>query len=566
LNHHYCISNYDWLNNCSNLVFLNLHDVEGVEKGVNELCRLKHLKHLDVSHCNENRGHFKEPIRFLEHLCLSLPLLDSLDISGTNLANMRTLECGIAGLTSRLPNPLKFLGLYNTLDACARDLIPARCISGNSTEEQILVAGRLYIDRVPLLEKVLNDLHRKVKEAELTLEDWKKALHLIITAMDRHTHEKHIQISGSASLFYVIKSDSHKAELNPKMKKKILSTLLNGMFAHKSDLTVMRNGCIILSIFRIPEDILFDYERLVRILLYTVKEQVEDDDSFVQRCGIFLLNSLACQVGGVQRELVGSLGAIEEMLNFISQRLSAGICDELMETAWSTMWNVTDETPSNCERFLKGGGMNLFLHCKNMFPEKKHLLRNMLGLIGNVAEVPRLRSYLMNSEFVEEFSFLLDSSLDGIEVSYNAAGVVAHLASDGVGAWKMQTPDRNMVLSRMVRAIKRWSIHSKRNINYRSFEPIIRLLPVIHTPQCQLWAVWAIANLTKVCPEKYCSLIEEEGGLHLIKNILQNPHVIHLDTREDLVNFAVQVSNNVAAWKEGSVAQNSTVSTNSASS
>ena len=37
----------------------------------------------------------------------------------------------------------------------------------------------------------------QVKEAELSLEDWKKALHLIITAMDRHTHEKHIQISGN---------------------------------------------------------------------------------------------------------------------------------------------------------------------------------------------------------------------------------------------------------------------------------------------------------------------------------------------------------------------------------
>ena len=32
-----------------------------------------------------------------------------------------------------------------------------------------------------------------------------------------------------------------------------------------------------------------------------------------------------------------------------------------METAWSTMWNVTDETPVNCERFLAGGGMYLFL-------------------------------------------------------------------------------------------------------------------------------------------------------------------------------------------------------------
>ena len=35
-----------------------------------------------------------------------------------------------------------------------------------------------------------------------------------------------------------------------------------------------------------------------------------------------------------------------------------------METAWSTMWNVTDETPVNCERFLADGGMMLFLKCK----------------------------------------------------------------------------------------------------------------------------------------------------------------------------------------------------------
>ena len=86
-----------------------------------------------------------------------------------------------------------------------------------------------------------------------------------------------------------------------------------------------------------------------------------------------------------------------------------------METAWSTMWNVTDETPVNCERFLAGGGMYLFLkvikslsssssstcllpilphtceqlgpQCKERFPEKADLLRNMMGLLGNVAEV-----------------------------------------------------------------------------------------------------------------------------------------------------------------------------------
>jgi len=388
---------------------------------------------------------------------------------------------------------------------------------------------------------------------DYSLHNWKEALHLIVTAMDRHTQEKHIQISGSASLYYVVKSESHKPQLNPKTKKRILYTLLNGMLAHKSDLTVMRNGCLILCHFRIPEDILFDYERLVQILLHTVKEQIEDEEAFIQRVGIFLLNSLACQVGGAQRELVGCLGAIEEMLNVIKQRLASGICDDVMETAWSTMWNVTDETPANCERFLKGDGMNLFLRCKDKFPEKKDLLRNMLGLIGNVAEVPQLRQHLMNSEFMDEFSFLLDSNLDGIEVSYNAAGVVAHLASDGPEAWTIDAPDRNFVLKRMVRAIKRWQIESKRNINYRSFEPIIRLLPAQHTPQCQLWAVWAIANLTKVCPEKYCSLIQQEGGLTFIENILDTSDP-QADNVDELLHFATMVTDNIKSWNQRSAA------------
>ena len=88
-----------------------------------------------------------------------------------------------------------------------------------------------------------------------------------------------------------------------------------------------------------------------------------------------------------------------------------------METAWSCMWNVTDETPHNCKRFLDGGGMNLFLRCKDKFPFKTDLLRNMMGLLGNVAEVPGLRCHLMTKEFVEEFTQLLDSQTDGIEVN-----------------------------------------------------------------------------------------------------------------------------------------------------
>ena len=71
------------------------------------------------------------------------------------------------------------------------------------------------------------------------------------------------------------------------------------------------------------------------------------------------------------------------------------------------------------------------------------------------------------------------------------------MASDGAEAWNIQDPPREEVLSRMVAAIERWDINTKRNINYRSFEPILRLVRITHTPECQHWAVWALANLTR---------------------------------------------------------------------
>lgn len=159
----------------------------------------------------------------------------------------------------------------------------------------------------------------------------------------------------------------------------------------------------------------------------------------------------------------------------------------------------------------------------------------MMGLLGNVAEVKWLRPKLMTQEFIEVFARLLDSLSDGIEVggasasvvarvreremasanhaylrfqvSYNAAGVLAHIASDGADAWTIKTPSREHVLERMVAAIQRWNIKSERNINYRSFEPILSLVRCYETPQCQHWAVWALANLTQVGEQVFFPLL-----------------------------------------------------------
>ena len=148
-----------------------------------------------------------------------------------------------------------------------------------------------------------------------------------------------------------------------KVKRRILKTLLNAMINELGDPLLMHNGCLILCQFQIPSDVIFDYKRLVTILLHIVSE-TSSDDSFNQLAGIYLLNNLACQVDSELKVLVGSLGAVERMLEIIREKVEQGSCDYMLENVWSTMWNVTDETPVNCERFLAGGGLSLFLECK----------------------------------------------------------------------------------------------------------------------------------------------------------------------------------------------------------
>ncbi|KAJ7372333.1 Protein zer-1 [Desmophyllum pertusum] len=116
---------------------------------------------------------------------------------------------------------------------------------------------------------------------------------------------------------------------------------------------------------------------------------------------------VVCQVHDSQKIVVGrDLHAVEE---------EGGV----LECCWSALWNVTDETPENCELFISHGGIDLFMECKMKLGGQRDLVRNMLGLMGNVAEVPEQRSKLMSIAHV--FYDLMQTESE-LEVTYNAAG------------------------------------------------------------------------------------------------------------------------------------------------
>lgn len=544
------VDTFEFYHLVPDLVSLTLYNVKvntDPKFFVKNICQLKRLRHLDISQSNYKYGQFDNPNKILTDLVNGLPSLVSLDIGGTNLAGRGVAECpidmninlsqlsDIPGLASRIQKPLQFLGLYGTAHgACRRHDIPAKVVAGDANEDQILIAAHVCMNnKQELLQKVLSDLYHVFRYENCHRMD--QALCTVLEAMEKHPAQKHIQISGSATLFYIVKM-KEKGELVARMKKRIISTLLAGMSAHRDEETMMRNGCLALCQFRIPQDVMSNYEALVKVLLHSAKHS--EPESFVQRIGIYLLNSLACQVEGREKRLLGKLGCVKTMLELVEYRVESGIFDDVLEVAWSTMWNMTDETSINCQRFLDEKGMLLFLMCVKQYPHKEELLRNMMGLLGNVAEVEYLRIHLMQERYVTVFANLLRSNSDGIEVPYNAAGILAHMASDGIDAWTIEKPTRNEVLKYMVQAIESWDLSAERNINYRSFLPLLRLLDVYHTPPCQHWATWALANLTNVYPNKYCALVVKEGGMEKLHTMILDPRPY--ERIKELANYVIE--------------------------
>jgi len=101
----------------------------------------------------------------------------------------------------------------------------------------------------------------------------------------------------------------------------------------------------------------------------------------------------------------------------------------------------------------------------------------------------------MQSRFIKMLSMLLDS--EHIDVSYFAAGIAAHLLSDGPQSWcsMPSQPSREQLLDQLVHAVTHWQTPQGEMVAYRSFQPFFPLLRCTDAYPVQLWAVWAIHHV-----------------------------------------------------------------------
>jgi hypothetical protein len=134
--------------------------------------------------------------------------------------------------------------------------------------------------------------------------------------------------------------------------------------------------------------------------------------------------------------------------------------DDTLLFCLSLLWNLTDENPIVCERFINSMGLELFQRLIHLFSLDTIVLTKIVGLLSNISEVSHLRIYLYSIHIVPLMQrFLTDGIID---IAFSAAGILAHLLFEQINhevdmelcqymrnaILKWQNPDTNMVTYR----------------------------------------------------------------------------------------------------------------------
>ncbi|KAI4891270.1 hypothetical protein NFI96_016468 [Prochilodus magdalenae] len=503
----------------------------------------------------------------LEDIC-SLPLLDSLDISGTAvtdltpLLNLKSRLCSLtahglhhlnmsaASLLSILSKleqlrqldisndrldtesespawsgevkgcrsnqrtafvearqEMRFLGLLAT-GAGASDFLCGEGnlkVAGELNLTQLREALRRYRDREILLQRALLHLHNLTNLQDIGSQPG--VLKLVHAGMQTHPESVSVQLVSTACVFN-------------------LTNL---------ELAIQKNCLLVLCSDHFLQNIPFDrYEAAKQVM--TCLSLYEDQT--LQRMAVAVVSLL---VSKLTVEEIGRLGAeefiIKQLLSIVQQRASVGVMDPTLRFALSALWNLTDETPNACRNLLNQGLLSSqHRNSLETYVFDSSVQQKVLGLLNNVAEVEDLREELMEEDLLEYILALLHSPVMEVGVSYFAGGVLANLTSSRGPDWRLDTELRNTIIDKLHSSVMSWTPPEDEVVSYRSFQPFYPLLHRSQPSGVQLWALWGIQLVVRQNVCGYNSLLENEGGLQTLRELTSDPSV-HADVHSLAMNI-----------------------------
>uniref|UniRef100_A0AAR5QJW0 Protein zer-1 homolog-like C-terminal domain-containing protein n=1 Tax=Dendroctonus ponderosae TaxID=77166 RepID=A0AAR5QJW0_DENPD len=420
---------------------------------------------------------------------------------------------------------LNFLGLVLCSAASHPDFSPENCrksfgnmrVAGLANTEQIEVTLHYYTNRSNYVQKAMYYLFQDSDFFSIPRPD---IFNLIVDRMEAHLGIFGVQMAATACLYNLTRAELCK-HIHPHDLRRMVKLVLLAMEKFPDEFQLQKNSLLTLCSDRILQDVTFERARCARLVLGTL---CGFEDVNMNRMAVAICSILASKLTTAETSELGSNPIhMRKMLSLIVRRVDTGISDMTLTFTLSALWNLTDESIGPCEVFLEQGGHLLYVKVLLLFKGNTQLETKVLGLLNNIAEVIHLRHRLLSNDFVLVLLDVLQS--ESIDVSFFAAGILAHLTSDGDEAWKSIPFSRTDILNLLYPVVRSWPIPNNEMVTYRSFKPFFPLLSTDKDYQGQYWAVWAIHHVCVKNPNRYCQMLYNEHGHTLLNDLINFENV-----------------------------------------
>lgn len=482
----------------------------------------------------------------------SLQHLKVFDISGVQ-ANF---EINVFSSFLRLHKKLEFFGLLMS-NACYFDCILASSlkVTGEASKRQVFLALATYWLRDSFCARCMYNLYLLTEEAALSnFSDADKifCIENIIKGLHANLSHLSVQMAGTACLYTFCKDAQ---TLQPKFIKMIVETSLEAIECHKHTLQLHKNVWLTLCNDHILQSGTFD---MFRCCSAAMQSMVNCKNAQVTRITVAIVSILAAKI---PTRLITQLGVnpnymkflieilktkLTEFVNTLQPAQNGGVegqqhpaaTDFTLKFTLSALWNLTDESPSTCCCFVDQGGLKVVLDILDAF-DHYNIQAKVLGLLNNVAEVNTLKMLLVDRRCLNHVKALL--LCDRIDVSYFAAGILAHMCAGGA-TWQDVSPTWDDCLELLLNAIRSWPQPDSELVAYRSFLPFFPLLEKSQLPAVQYWALWAIHHVCSLNKERYVDMFKLEGGTRALdhldcETLLKYPYIYEL--RNAVINLFI---------------------------
>ncbi|XP_055057547.2 protein zyg-11 homolog isoform X3 [Misgurnus anguillicaudatus] len=514
---------------------LNLYS-ETCELGQARFSMLRGLRNLSLAWTNlDDTG--------LEDIC-SLPMLESLDISATNITDLTPLlniQSQLRSLTAHglqklemptasLLSVLSKLHMLRHLDISNNRLV----MDEDNLVQQLLERPGILPQLVSLDVSGWRGVSDATVQAFVEARPGMRFIGLLATGAggsELLSANGDLKVAGEANLTQLCEALRRYSE-----RESFIREVLVHLYSHTSDtersqpniLKLQKNCLLTLCSDHILHVVPFDRYEATKLMMMCLENH---EDQTLQRMTVAVVSIL---VSKLSSDEISELGAeafiMKQLLSIVQQKASLGVVDSTLKFALSALWNLTDETPTACRHFIECQGIELYMELLESYQTVTSIKQKLLGLLNNVAEVEELRVELLDEELVEHMVTLLSSSTEEVEVSYFAGGVLAHLASVNGPTWSLDAELHSTVLDELHSSVLTWSFPQREMVSYRTFQPFFHLLQVSQYPGVQLWALWAIQLVCSQNAAQYCSKLNAEGGIEMLKVLSSHPD-IHSDVK-----------------------------------